>query len=152
MREGYGPLGRQEKNLMLVKGVHKNQHTEWLLMHLLHFRSLTVLTWRKHYPEVAQTSLLGLDHRSESRSSLTENDYIRNLNPYNQRIQQIVKGIEYMGGKWARSWSPRFDFKLFVWRLCQPCEFGLLFSHCLVQYESCLLQVYMFCETQRKCV
>lgn len=119
------------------------------LVHLLQPRSLRVLTWCKHSPGLAQVSLLGLDHRSESWSNPTENDYRRNLKPYSQRIQQIVKCIRYMGGKWARSWSPRFDFRFFVWRWCQLYEFGLLFAHCLVQYESCLLQVYMLCEIQR---
>lgn len=30
-------------------------------------------------------------------------------------------------------------------------EFGLLFAHCLVQYESYLLQVCMLCEAQINC-
>ena len=54
-------------------------------------------------PELAQVPpLLGLGQSFESRSSLTQNYYIRNivyLMPYDQRIQQIVKGIGYMGGK-----------------------------------------------------
>lgn len=103
MRDGSVPLAKQEKSLALLKEIHKHQQTEWMLMSHLHPGSIGALTLCKCCPALAQAPpLLGLDQRFESRSSLTEKDYIRNfvyLTPYDQRIQQRVKGVGYMGGK-----------------------------------------------------
>lgn len=103
MRDGSVPLAKQEKSLALLKGIHKHQQTEWMLMSLLHPGSIGALTLCKCRPALTQAPpLLGLDQRFEPRSSLIEKDYIRNfiyLMLYDQIIQQRVKGVGHMGGK-----------------------------------------------------
>lgn len=69
--------------------------------------------------------------------------------PYDQRIQQVVKDIGYMDSKWARSWSTVLGSVVECGANLH--EFGLLFAHSLVQYESYLVQVCMLCETQWNC-
>lgn len=120
-------------------------------MSRLHPGSIGALTLCKCRPALAQAPpLLGLDQRFESRSSLTEKYYIRNfvyLTPYDQRIQQRVKGVGYMGGKWARSCCSKFGVRFFGRKSCQS-----LWVFCLpIAYSSMSPMCWKFVRSVKNC-